>query len=477
MSGSRRRFLSTSAAGVLAPLALPGMQGAGRPNILFILADDLGSGALGCYGNRLVRTPHIDRMAAAGVLFENAFVTTSICAPNRACILAGQHQRTTGVKNFATPFQPAVLAQTYPVLLRKSGYRTGFMGKWGVGANTEKDLELPASNFDYWRGFTDQGSYWYEQNGRKLHENAIVPQRTAEFLDGCKSGQPFCLSISLKAPHGPWQDFDPQFAGLYEGDALPPLPASCTHEIFDRLPAYVRNSLNGGAGSPSSERPPDRMRQGIANYYRLITGVDSIVRNVQEELTRRGLDRNTVILFSSDNGHFAYDKCLSGKWLMYEPSIRVPLIVYDPRSNFRTRRSEMVLTIDIAPSILDFAGVPIPAAIQGRSIKPLLAGSGTPRWRTDWFYEHTFTLAPPKLIAKSQGVRTNDWKYIRYLDPTPHVEELYDLRKDPGEFSDLAGNPRFREVLDRLRARYQAYRRELPDNAPDPAEYAQDRAG
>ena len=170
MGWRRRQFLKATLAGAGglagAPLGFAAKSlGGQRPNILFLLADDMRWDAMGCVGHPRVRTPNLDGLAEDGALFENAFVTTSICAPNRACILAGQHQRTTGIKDFSTPFTEQALDRTYPVVLRRLGYRTGFIGKWGVGAVSERALELPASRFDYWRGFVNQGKYFHEVDG------------------------------------------------------------------------------------------------------------------------------------------------------------------------------------------------------------------------------------------------------------------------------------------------------------------------
>jgi len=479
---SRREFVGQAglagaalAAGCVPRVAAPRR----RPNLLFLLADDMRADAMGCAGHPLLKTPHLDRLAAEGVRFVNGFVTTSICAPNRACILLGQHQRTTGIKDFATPLSEEQLDRTYPVLLRKAGYRTGFIGKWGVGASNEKMLETPASRFDYWRGFVGQGKYFWDVDGKRLHlTTELIPLQAAEFLDGCRPGQPWCMSISFKAPHGPWSDCDPKLKGLYTGDDLPKLPKTFTKEHYEALPAFLRDSLNclnvrhnGGRwwGGDDPEGPA-RM---VADYYRLITGLDLCIGKLRAALAERGMADDTVIVFTSDNGHFLFEQGMVGKWLMHEPSIRVPFLVYDPRLPAERRgatRDEMALTIDVAPTLLSMAGLRIPKAVQGRDLTPLVEGRRVP-WREDWFYEHTFTLPPPRTIARSQGVRTERWKYVRYLDTNPHTEQLFDLQSDPDELDDLAGDPRHQEVLDHLRARYEHYRKALPDVNPEPAEY------
>ena len=401
MGWGRRQFLRTTLAGTASfagsALSRPAdSRESHPPNILFLLADDMRWDAMGCMGHPQVRTPNLDELAGEGALFENAFVTTSICAPNRACILAGQHQRTTGIKDFATPFTEQALDRTYPVLLRRMGYRTGFIGKWGVGALSEQMLELPASRFDYWRGFVDQGTYFHEVDDQRIHlTTGLIPRQVDEFLDGCREGQPFCLSISFKAPHGPWRDFDPALSDLYSGADLPELPVTFTKEHFEALPPFLRDSLNGLNRKAHDDRWGRRLDPGfpaeqVAQYYRLITGLDVAVGKIRAALRARGLERDTVIIFASDNGHFLYEQGLIGKWLMYEPSIRVPFLVLDPRlpQAVRGRRlRETALTIDVAPTILSLAGADVPAEMQGRDLSPLLRGQ-KPSWREDWFYEH-----------------------------------------------------------------------------------------
>ena len=476
---TRRHFAGLAGAAVAAGCGQLPLRRTRRPNLLFLLADDLRADAMGCAGHPQLKTPHLDRMAADGVRFTNAFVTTSICAPNRACILAGQHQRTTGIKDFATPFTEEALDRTYPVLLRRAGYRTGFIGKWGVGASNEKRLELPASRFDYWRGFVGQGKFFWDVGGKRLHlTTELIPRQVSEFLDGCRPDQPWCMSISFKAPHGPWSDYDPALKDLFTGEDLPKLPKTFTKEHYEALPEFLRDSLNclnqrHYDNRWGEKKDPDGPARMVADYYRLIVGLDVCIGKLRAALATRGFAEDTVIVFTSDNGHFLFEQGMMGKWLMHEPSIRVPLLVVDPRlpaERRGTTRDEMALTIDVAPTLLSMAGLRVPKAIQGRDLTPLIEGRRA-RWRHDWFYDHTFTLAPPRVIAKSQGVRTARWKYVRYLDTNPHTEQLFDLEADPDELHNLADAPEHQARLLELRARYQHYRKALPDTNPEPAEY------
>lgn len=428
-----------------------------RPNIILLLTDDQRWDTLGCMGHPIVQTPNIDRLAKAGVVFDNNFCTCSICMTSRASIFSGQYARRHKIRDFATPFSDEALAQTYPLLLRQAGYRTGFIGKWGVGN------KLPADSFDYFKGFPGQGRYFHEIDGVKRHLTSIIGDQSLEFLRGCSGNQPFCLSVSFKAPHCQDGDpkqflYDPVFEDLYQ-DVTIPVPKTADPRYFEMLPEFVRNSeARRRWGIRFST--PELFQQMVKGYLRLITGVDVVVGRIVECLKEQGFTDDTVILFSSDNGFFLGEHGLAGKWLMYEESIRTPLVIYDPRLPLEKRgrrREEMTLNIDLAPTILELAGIAIPTSVQGISLCPLVAGE-TPDWRDEWFYEYFFS---PKSIPTSEGVRTKRWKYIRYIDAEPLVEELYDLENDPCEERNLVSEKDHKTTLDYLRRRWQKFREEL----------------
>lgn len=456
-----------------------------RPNLLFLLTDDQRADTVGYSGNSAVKTPNIDQLAAEGVAFENTFVVSSICAVSRACILLGQYPRRTGIDDFATPISEDQWSASYPALLRKSSYETGFIGKWGVGSKKPADLDKVVPKFDFWAGFPDQGNFWHDSTcawlkdgtaacscpapeGRQPYESrtgndglidprhlttSIIPEKAAEFLAGRDPARPFCLSISFKAPHAPWQDWDPELRNIYNNVEMP-LAAS----VGDPPPDFLRQTLNVTEGQqllPNSERIAEWTR----HYYRLITGIDVAVGKIRESLREHGLESSTVIVFTSDNGAFLGEHGFASKWLMHEESIRVPLAIFDPRlpAEFRGKTSpRMALNLDIGPTLLDLAGVEIPASMQGRSLVPLLRNP-TADFRKDWFYEHHFTLPEPNRIAKSEGVRTERWKFVRYLDEDPPAEQLFDLQDDPLETNDLAHDPDFARQLLALRTRWLFY--------------------
>jgi arylsulfatase A-like enzyme len=424
-----------------------------RPNIIFLLADDLRFDALGSAGNSIIRTPHVDRLAAEGCSFRNHFVTTSICCVSRASILSGQFARRHGIKDFGQPFSTEAWSQTYPALLHAAGYRTGQVGHLGVGQ------EIPPGMFDDCETFAETRAYF--EPGDPTHMTARVGNRAIEFIEACEPSKPFYLSINFSAPHaddGAPREFPPDARdeALY-GDAVIPIPAGADDATFRLLPDFVQRS-EGRRRWERRYATAAMFQQTVKDYYRLITGIDREVGRVLAALATKNLADNTIVVVSSDNGFFLGEHGMADKWLMYEPSIRVPLVVVDPRlppENRGRQIESLTLNIDLAPTLLDFAGIEPPAAMQGRSLRPFLSATANAPppadWRSDFFYEH-HTL--PQIIPPSEGVRTAQWKYIRYLDPHPLVEELYDLQADPAEQHNLALDRAHQPTLDRLRARW-----------------------
>ena len=459
----------------------------GKPNIIFLFSDDQRWDTVGANGNAVIQTPHLDRLARDGLNFRNCFVTTSICAISRASVLSGQHMRRHGIRDFVTPFDKNQLQQTYPVILQRAGYYTGFIGKWGVGASPENIMQA-AGYFDWWQGQPFQTNYWHEADcvyvGFNGHENLelslcdcpadetgasgprvrtgqanlhdpihlttqIVPAKIHEFLDTRETDKPFCLTIFFKAPHGPF-DHDSSLATLYQ-DVEMPIPRTATPHWADRRPAFLRDDHHANHKGKRWVTDHQALQQRIRVYYRLITGMDIAVGKLVEALKDAGVADNTVIVFTSDNGQFLGEHGFHGKWLMREPSIRVPAFIYDPRRPPEERGREcdaMVLNIDFAPTILDLAGLPQLDSIQGRSLLQLMDNPSAV-WRHDWFYEHpTMHIAP---IQPTTGVRNDRWKYTKYTAQFPPYEELFDLENDPDETRNLVGSLDHAEILQLLR--------------------------
>lgn len=454
---NRRDFLRLSTGGsIAAGLSLSGCE-SGRirqtdtkkqPNIIFLLTDDQRWDTMGCTGNPIIQTPNMDAMANDGVRFTNAFVTTSICASSRASIFSGQWTSRHGIKDFATPFSSNALRRTYPMQLRRAGYRIGFIGKYGVGA--QKDL--PANKYDYWRGFPGQGKYEHkDENGNYKHLTQIMGEQAMEFLQDCSKDQPFCLSISFKAPH--CQDGDPRqfiydraYKDLYK-DTTIPVPEKADPHYFEALPEFLQTS-EARRRWEIRFSTPEKFQESVKSYYRLIYGVDVVIGRIREQLKQLGFDDNTVLMLIGDNGFYLGEYGLAGKWFPHEESIRVPLVVYDPRAGKKLRGrilDQVALNVDIAPTILELAGIIPPEQMQGRSLVPLLKGE-KPKWRTEFFYEHPFEH---KTIAKTVGLRTPNYMYARYTDYD--YEELYDLKLDPDETINLAKDEKYKKTLESLR--------------------------
>lgn len=424
-----------------------------RPNIILIVADDLRWDALGYSGNRIVQTPNLDQLARRGTRFRNHFVISSICNVSRATMFTGQYLRRHGIYEFDTPFTPEQWSRCYPKLLRNAGYRTGFIGKFGVGDSNF--IANMAKEFDYWRGLPGQaGLFFPKNNPNARHKTALFGDQALEFIRSNDVLHPFCLSISFNAPHARdrqprefWPD--PRDENLYVNAKIPISPKA-TEELFQRLPAIAKTSMGRDRWALRFDTP-EKFQHIVKDYYRLITGIDREVGRIVQTLTELGLRENTIIVFTSDNGFFLGERGMADKWLMYEESIRIPMLICDPREHKPRAIEALTLNIDLAPTILDLAGVAIPKEMQGRSLVPFVQGRRPNDWRRDFFYEHhTMT----KVIPEIEGVRTERWKYVRWVTTSPVFEELFDLQKDPEELRNLAAEPRYQKQLIALRERW-----------------------
>jgi len=420
-----------------------------KPNIIFLLTDDQRWDTMGCMGNTIIQTPNMDMLAHDGVLFKNAFVTTSICCVSRASIFSGLYARRHKIIDFKTDFSEQALSQTYPMLLKNAGYYTGFIGKFGVGNN------LPANVFDYWRGIPGQPVYEQkDENGKPRHLTQIMGDQSLEFLSLCPKDQPFCLSVSFKAPHVQDLDprqfiYDPAFKDMYKESTIP-VPKTADPKYFESFPAFFKDNNEGRIRWDIRFSTPVKFQESVKGYYRLLTGVDVVIGRIRKALEQLHFADNTIIILTGDNGFYLGEHGLAGKWYGHEESIRVPLVVYDPLLPKRMRgqiREEMALNIDIAPTLLSMAGIAIPDTMQGRDLVPLMNNKQT-NWREEFFYEHLFDH---KTIPKSEGVVTKRYKYMRYFEQSPVYEELYDLQTDPLEENNLAKYPEYGPVLEQLR--------------------------
>jgi arylsulfatase A-like enzyme len=423
-----------------------------RPNLLLFLTDDQRFDMLGSM-HPFLETPHMDLLASQGFRFENAFVTTPICAASRASILTGLVERTHQF-TFGTPPLAAEYAdRSYPTVLRDAGYHTGFIGKFGVrmepGATDSMfDTYVPLQPAPYLKQLED---------GSVRHLTDITADSAVEFLRSTDRTSPFALTVSFNAPHADDGDerqyiWPEAMDGKYSDVAIPDPPLS-EPAFFEALPEFLKDASLNRVRWYWRFDTPEKAQQMTRGYLRMISGIDAAIGRILDELESLELVSNTVVILIGDNGYFLGERGYAGKWLPYDLSIRVPLVVYDPRVEDRLRGSTPslpALNIDIAPTLLDLAGVEVPASMQGRSLAPLLAGESPADWRTDFFVEHLFEHPE---IPKHEGVRGERFKYARYFEQVPVYEELYDFLEDPLEASNLAGNPDYLAMLDELRAR------------------------
>lgn len=430
-----------------------------RPNIIYLLTDDQRWDAMGAMGNSIIQTPNMDKLATAGVLFQNAYVTTSICCVSRASILTGQYESRHQINDFNTDLGPDALAKTYPVLLKKAGYKIGFIGKFGIGSHQ------PFQIFDFGVNTEDgKGQPDYIMNdgkGNKIHETDSINHSIQLFLEKYSDKGPFCLSVSFKAPHEqdgneqkgipPKYIIQPRYKDYYKNEIIPD-PVTADPKYWNQFPDFFRTDTNF-----ARERwkglfgTPELYQENVKNYYRLITGVDDVVGNMVKKLQELGIAKNTIIILMGDNGMFLGEHGIEGKWYGYEESIRVPLFIYDPRLPDKIKQIkplQIALNIDIAPTILSMAGVPVPQGMQGVNLIDLLENK-IPE-RKDFFYQHYF-LGSPR-IPKEEGVVTKDFKYMKYIEH--NYEELFDIKHDPHETTNLVNNPIYKLKLEELRIRY-----------------------
>lgn len=422
------------------------------PNLILIVTDDHPFDALGCAGHPVLETPNLDRIAAEGVRFEHAYVTTPICAASRASVLTGRYERAHGYTFGQPPLGPDAVKATYPVLLREAGYRVGFVGKFGVRVGpgdraTMFEEDFPGT-YPYLRPSKDEGKTGVEAPRHLTDRNT---DRALEFI-GREDPRPFCLSLSYQAPHA--EDHNPdQYVwpaacdDLYR-DAVIPVPSNSSPGFFDALPEFLRTGFNRERWGWRFDTPEKHQRM-VRGYYRMLSGIDAGIGRLLDGLEDQGLRDDTVVIVIGDNGYFLGERGYAGKWTMHDRSTRVPLLVSAPgQAAVEAGRvlEDFALNIDMAPTLLDWAGVDVPEVMQGRSLRPLIEGRGT-LGRDAVFTEHLWNH--PR-IPRTEGLRTRDWKYIRYLDH-PEFEELYDLSKDPEEGVNLAEDPAHAPRLGRLR--------------------------
>ncbi|MFN7279902.1 MAG: sulfatase [bacterium] len=426
------------------------------PNIIFILTDDQRWDALGYAGNNIIHTPHLDQLAREGLYFKNAFATTPICAASRATLFTGLYERTHDYTFGKLPLSNAYMMESYPYLLKKAGYQTGFVGKFGVKVNQG----MEDSMFHFMK--KTAWPYIKKINGQTIHLADINGNHAINFIKE-NSSKPFCLSLSFWSPHADdgakEQYFWPSYCDSLYTNVRIPLPATAKPEFFDALPDFLKKTMNRERWYWRFDST-EKYQRMVKGYYRMISGVDSVIGRIRAALDDQGIADNTIIVFLGDNGYFLGDRGYADKWLMYEQSIRVPMIIYDPRQPASRRRrtiDDYVLNVDVTPTILQLANVSIPKRYQGVSLTGFINGKPD-KWRTSIFCEHRLEGNPT--LLKTECFRDKQWKFIRYEDH-PDFFELYNLKDDPDETKNLALDKKYDRMLTMYRTKCDSIARDL----------------
>ncbi|MCL6519461.1 MAG: sulfatase [Armatimonadetes bacterium] len=453
----RREFLASASAAV-ASLPFINIHRAfaadKKPNFVFILTDDQRYDAMSCAGHPFLFTPNIDRLAKEGARFRNAFVTIALCSPSRGCFLTGRYAHSHGVINNGTPFSDEI--PTMPQALQKVGYDTAFIGKWHMDGQ-----ERPRPGFNHWISFKGQGVYYNPTlniNGEAKKVDGYMTDILTEFAVDWLSKtnkNPFCLYLCHKAVHGPFQPAV-RHSKLYENVRI--TKPSSMNDTLEGKPEWVKLGMEPGHDAKGALKSKEGYELFIRDYNRTIMAVDDSVGRILKTLEAINKLDDTVVVFASDNGYFQGEHGRLDKRAMYEESIRIPFLMRYPKLiKPGTLVDGMVLNIDLAPTFLDLAGVPMLPGNQGLSIVPLLKGRKS-NWRSDWLYEYFQEKGFPR-TPTIIGVRTDCWKYIEYPEINDK-SELYNLKDDPQELRNLVDDPKYKHILAEMKSRLERLKKE-----------------
>ncbi len=491
-----------------------------KPNILFIMSDDHSAQAIGAYGSHLAKlnpTPVLDAFASQAVLFNNCFVTNSICTPSRACILTGQYSHVNGILDLEDQLDPSKHdtlepARHYlPIELKKLGYETAMVGKWHLKVEP---------NFDYYNVLPGQGAYFnptlisqgdknWPQNKKKYegHSTDVITEISIEWLKNRDKERPFFLMHHYKAPHGPFsnapryenylEDIDiPEPVTLYNRDgwgseATRGLNDSLIHSIGSSVSArnIYRNYVNVykiDTTLPADSATHLAYQNYLKRYLRCVKGIDENLGKLFQFLKDAGLWENTVIMYTGDQGMMLGAHDFMDKRWMYEESMRMPFILYDPRSDLSDYRSNLLINnTDFAPTIIELAGGKVPEYMQGKSFRSEIYGTSPEDWRTASYYRYWMHLEHLDVPAHF-GIRTEDYKLIFFyglhydsdmdgtksmywedfsaiIRPTPPAWEFYDLKRDPGEMTNRYHEPEYADIISKLKQQLRHERESLKD--------------
>lgn len=498
---NRRQFIQTMSSGTLgAFVSLKAMgrtkvqRQSRRPNILFLMADDHAANAVGCYGSRLAKntpTKHIDRLATEGMRMDNCFCTNSLCAPSRATIITGQYSHKTDVYTLVDSIDPQ--HQNVAKLLQRAGYQTAIIGKW--------HLKTEPAGFDYWNVLPGQGRYFNPEliemgKGRREHQgfvSDVIGDLTLQWLENREADKPFCLMTHFKSCHEPWE-YPERFEHLFD-DVMIPEPQSLWEDkshrsagsrdygftmdsMAGRMAGIYRGKWPTGqldiSGMNLRQRKRAAYQKFLKDYLRAVAAIDDNVGRILTYLDEHNLTKDTVVMYTSDQGYFLGEHDYIDKRWMYEESLQMPLIVrYPGEINPGTTAEQMIINTDFAPTFLDYAGANIPGDMQGRSFRGIL-GENPPRdWRTSMYYRYWMHGNGASRPAH-YGIRTERYKLIFFyglplgMTGTSDLRtmpgwELYDLARDPHELDNVYRDPKYTGVIKELKQELYRLKKELGD--------------
>jgi arylsulfatase A-like enzyme len=479
-----------------------------RPNVIVLLADDMQTGITGYEGHPVIKTPNIDKLAKDGTVFTQGFATSAICAPSRTTLLTGLYERRHG-HNFGSKsvLTEDAWSKTYPMLLKDAGYFVGWIGKnhTQVGKNEAGEYGYASgvmdTSFDYWYASHGHLSFYPKNNGRRaIFKNAkadtqieIMEEGIAnfmqpneafkagyKFLDSRPKDKPFALLLNFNVPHGAGtssmklRETDLDLYKTAYRDQIDEITLPETYVASDDIttPKIPLNVYNGQyIKSYNYVKTPEDLKERKIREIQTVSGIDKLLGKLVKQLEKQGIADNTIIVFTSDHGLMHGQFGLGGKVHLYDPSVRVPLVVYDPRmkQNKVDKSNELVALVDVAPTLLDLTSTAIPEEMQGHSLAPLMQvdeqNADKVSWRQEIFLEN---MMRGQNYPPMEGVRTHKWKYIRYFEKKkkqsyaqrsvasingekPIYEELYDLENDPHEITNLIAEPTYEGVIQQLR--------------------------
>jgi arylsulfatase A-like enzyme len=505
----RARFLFCAGAallGLLPSFARAADPAPSHPNILFVFCDDYAYQALGAYGNALVKTPNLDRIANEGMRFDRCLTTYSLCGPARACVLTGKYSHLNGFyNNENSKFDGSQV--TFPQLLQKADYQTAIIGKW--------HLVSDPTGFDFWEVLPGQGVYYNPvligQSGRVKRPGYVSNIITDDAIDWLKNQhdpkKPFLLMVDHKAPHRNWQPalenlslyddvkfpepatyFDDYTGrGKAEHEQQQRIASKLTDDDFKLSPqadltpeqrkawdAYYepRNKAFRDAHLTGDDLAKWKFQRYMHDYLATAASVDQSVGKLLEYLAQSGLDKNTIVVFSSDQGVFLGEHGWMDKRWIFEESLRTPLLIRWPGVvAAKSVSKDMVSNLDFAETFLDAAGITPPPEMQGRSFVPILKGNTPADWRTDFYY-HYYEHPGDHNVARQYGIVTDRYKLVHFYEPEMNYWELFDLKTDPNEMTSVYDNPAYGGIQTDLHQRLDKLRSDLKVPATDPPESA-----